>query len=341
MPMNYLNKELADACAKADAAAAVDNQDSGTEKKEHKTQAELLIRLAKKNGASLFRTPSGDGYADIIINGHRETWSLRSSGFRKWLRRIYFFEIEAAPRKEAIETAVETLDAEAQFSCDTVHPVELRVAYFKGKIYYDLCNDGWDIIEIAPTEWKIVANAPVRFRRTSTSRPQVTPVRGGKLDDLRSFFNLRDNKSWILLVSAMLKYFYEPGGHPIIELCGEHGTAKTTTERIISLLVDPSAAPARSPPADERDLTAAAHGSYVLAYDNLSSLPLWLSDALCRLATGAGLSARTLYTNIDETIVDAKRPLILTGINSIALRRYCRPDEQDFLTADRAEFEEG
>ena len=118
----------------------------------------------------------------------------------------------------------------------------------------------------------------------------------------------------------MLKYFYEPGGHPIIELCGEHGTAKTTTERIISLLVDPSAAPARCPPGDERDLTAAAYGSYVLAYDNLSSLPVWLSDALCRLATGAGLSGRTLYTNTDETIVEAKRPLILTGINALALR---------------------
>src|SRR5262245_17200608 len=120
MPMNYLNKELVDACAKADAAGTVDNQDSGTEKKENKTQAEVLICLAKKNGASLFRTPSGDGYADIIINDHRETWPLRSSGFRKWLRRIYFFELEAAPKRDALETAIETLDAEAQFSCDTI-----------------------------------------------------------------------------------------------------------------------------------------------------------------------------------------------------------------------------
>src|SRR5262245_53609481 len=320
MPMNYFNKEFADACARADAAAAVDDPCSGTEGRERKTQAEFLIGLAKKNGASLFRTPSGDGYADIIVNGHRETWPLRSSGFRKWLRCIYFRELEAAPRKDVIEAAVETLDAEAQFSCDTIYSVDLRPAYFKDKIYYDPCNAGWEVVEIAATCWNIVTNVPVRFRRTSTSRPQVTPVRGGKLDDLRSFFNLRDDKSWILLVSAMLKYFYEPGGHPIIELCGEHGTAKTTTARIISRLVDPSAAPARSPPADERDLTAAAHASYVLAYDNLSSLPLWLSDALCRLATGAGLSGRTLYTNTDETVVEAKRPLLLTGINPLALR---------------------
>src|SRR5262245_23631197 len=254
------------------------------------------------------------------VNGHRETWPLRSGGFRKWLRRIYFFELEAAPKRDALETAVETLDAEAQFSCDTVHPVELRVAYQDGKIYYDLCNDRWEVVEITASSWKIVTDAPVRFRRSSAARPQAVPAKGGKLGDLRSFFNLKDNKSWILLVSAVLKYFYEPGGHPIIELCGEHGTAKTTTERIISRLVDPSAAPARCPPGDERDLTAAAYGTYVLAYDNLSSLPLWLSDALCRLATGAGLSGRTLYTNTDETIVEAKRPLILTGINPLALR---------------------
>ena len=131
-----------EACAKADAeAAAADNQNSGTAEREHKMQAEVLIALAKKSGASLFRAPDGDGYSDIIVNGHRETWLLRSSGFRKWLRRIYFFELESAPRKEAIETAVETLDAEAQFACSTVHPVEFRVAYFMGKIYYDLCND--------------------------------------------------------------------------------------------------------------------------------------------------------------------------------------------------------
>ena len=170
---------------------------SSTKRKKNKSQADTLIALAKKNGASLFRTPSGDGYADIIVSGHRETWPLRSSGFKKWLRRIYFFALKAAPAKEALETAVETLDAEAQFACDTVRPVELRVAYFRDTIYYDLCNDSWEVIEIGPTGWKIVANAPVRFRRTSTSRPQVTPISGGKLDGLRSFFNLKDNKSWI------------------------------------------------------------------------------------------------------------------------------------------------
>ena len=204
--MDYDLEEFRKACKRADAERrsreGMADKSGSKEKNEikdkaRKSQADILIALAKKNGASLFRTPDGDGYADIVVNGHRETWPLRSSGFRKWLRRIYFFELEAAPNKDALEAAVETLDAEAQFSCDTMHPVELRVAYHDGKIYYDLCNDRWEVVEITATNWKIVIDAPVQFRRTSTSRPQVTPVKGGKLEDLRSFLNLKNNKSWI------------------------------------------------------------------------------------------------------------------------------------------------
>ena len=42
----------------------------------------------------------------------------------------------------------------------------------------------------------------------------------------------------------------------------------------------------RSTPRQEHDLMIAARNSWVLAFDNLSRLPAWLSDALCRLATG-------------------------------------------------------
>jgi len=130
-----LEPELADALGQAGgganngADASADNHRSEKEEKEQRTQAGILIKLAKRFGLSLFRTPDADGYADIKVKEHRETWPLRSSGFRKWLRQIYFFEEKSAPNKEALESAVETLDAEAQFSCETTHPVELRVAY--------------------------------------------------------------------------------------------------------------------------------------------------------------------------------------------------------------------
>src|SRR5262245_41679148 len=55
-------------------------------------------------------------------------------------------------------------------------------------------------------------------------------------------------------------------------------------------------------------------------YDNLSSVSGWLSDALCRLSTGAGFSTRQLYTDSDEMIFDATRPTLLTGIEEIIQR---------------------
>ena len=66
-------------------------------------------------------------------------------------------------------------------------------------------------------------------------------------------------------------------------------------------------------------MIAATNGA-VVALDNLSHLPVWLSDGLCRLATGGGLSKRTLYTDADETLIDAQRPILLTGIETVLTR---------------------
>jgi hypothetical protein len=290
------------------------------EEKERKSQADKLVALAKAEKIELFRDPDGAGHADFLINGHRETWPLRSSGFRKWLRKNYYLALKSAPNREAVDTAVETLDAQAQFECECVREVFLRVAYHDGKIYYDLCNKDWEAVEISASGWKVIKKTPVRFRRVASSRPQVMPVEGGNLYRLRKFLNLKRRSDWVLLVSAILKYFYAPGGHPIIELCGDAGAAKTSTARIIVDLVDPSAGRERNPPREEGDVIAAAMNGYLVPYDNLSHLAQWLSDALCRLSTGSGLSRRTLFTNAEETTLYAKRAVVLTGINPVALR---------------------
>jgi len=90
--------------------------------------------------------------------------------------------------------------------------------------------------------------------------------------------------------------------------------------RVLVSLVDPAVVPLRAPPREERDLAVAASGSWCLAFDNLSYLPGWLSDALCRLSTGGGFGTRTLYTDDQETLFDFKRPVILNGINQVGLR---------------------
>jgi hypothetical protein len=76
----------------------------------------------------------------------------------------------------------------------------------------------------------------------------------------------------------------------------------------------------RSPPRNELDLLIAAKNGWCVGLDNLSNLPVWLSDALCRLSTGGGLGTRQYYTNDEEVIFDVMRPLIINGINELATR---------------------
>jgi hypothetical protein len=67
----------------------------------------------------------------------------------------------------------------------------------------------------------------------------------------------------------------------------------------------------------------------MLAFDNLSHMPPWISDALCRLASGGSFAVRRLYTDEDEVLLSAARPIVLNGIEEI----ISRPD-----LADRAIF---
>ena len=115
----------------------------------------------------------------------------------------------------------------------------------------------------------------------------------------------------------------------MIALSGEQGSAKSTFSAILRALLDPNTAPLRALPREDRDLFIAASNGHVLAFDNVSGLPAWISDTLCRLATGGGFAVRQLYTDQDEVLFDAARPVILNGIEEIVTR----PD-----LADRAVF---
>src|SRR6516165_11479014 len=145
------------------------------------------------------------------------------------------------------------------------------------------------------------------------------PVSGGSIDPLWDLLNVTEEQR-PLVEGALLNAFHPHGPYFVTNYVGEQGTAKSCAARIHRQLVDPNANPLRSPPKEERDLMAQAASNRCVALDNLSSLPPWLSDALCRLATGGGHSARTLYTDLEEISLAVKRPVILNGIEDVASR---------------------
>ena len=146
------------------------------------------------------------------------------------------------------------------------------------------------------------------------------PVAGGSVDELRTLLPGLDDNGWVLLVSWAVAALAPRGPYPVLILQGEQGAGKSTVSRMLRGLVDPNTAPLRSVPREERDLLIAARNGWVIALDNLSGTPVWLSDGLCRLATGGGWSTRELYTDTDEVLIDAQRPVLLNGIDDIATR---------------------
>src|SRR5262245_62799068 len=135
--------------------------------------------------------------------------------------------------------------------------------------------------------------------------PLPIPQPGGKLEPLAALLNLPSPDD-LALVAAWLLAALRPGGpYPLLVVAGEQGAAKTTLAKMMRALVDPNVAPVRTLPGEERDLFIAANNGHVLAFDNLSALPPWLSDTLCRLASGGSFATRQLYTDGDEVLFEA------------------------------------
>ena len=67
------------------------------------TQADILIGLA--GTAELFHAADETAFADLDINGHRETWPVRTKGFKRWLMRQFYEATGGAPSSEALRSA--------------------------------------------------------------------------------------------------------------------------------------------------------------------------------------------------------------------------------------------
>ena len=289
---------------------------------------DLLVKIATT--VELFHTASGIAFADLLIDGHRETWPIRSTRFRVWLRQRYYEATGAAPNPAEIRSALDLLEARAQFDAPE-QAVHVRLAEHAGRIYLDLADARWRAVEVGPDGWQVIGSPPVRFRRPAGMLPLPLPVRGGSIEALGSLLNLPHRNDFVLVVAWLLATLRSGGPHPLLAVAGEQGSAKTVLSKVLKALIDPHAAPVRALARDERELMIAATHSHLLAFDNLSSLPAFLSDALCRIASGGSLAVRRLYTDEDEMLFQVARPILLNGIENVVSRADLA-DRAIFLT---------
>jgi len=284
--------------------------------KKRLTVATQLLELAKD--IELFHTPDRMPYAVIKQGGHVEVWPLESRTVKDYLSRRYYKKTGSAPSLQAIQNAFNVFRGHALFD-GLEKSVYTRIAENDGKIYLDLCNSVWSVVEITAKTWQVIPFPPVHFVRSRGMVALPAPQAGGDINELRDFLNTT-NDDWPLLLAWLIGSFMPKGPFPVLVLTGEQGSAKSTVARIIRSLVDPSTILLRSLPRDERDLAIAAGNSWIMAFDNVSYLAPWQSDAICRLATGGGFTTRELYANTEEVLFATTRPVMLNGIGDIATR---------------------
>jgi hypothetical protein len=281
------------------------------------SQATILVKLVRESGAELFH--DGDtAYVHVPAGDHHETHGLRSRRGRAWLGSLFFECMNRAPGSRGIGDATNTLEAMALRGPE--HRVFVRIAALDDRIVLDLVDGSWRVVEVAANGWRVLADSPVRFRRPKGLLPLPAPEPGGVITDLRPFLNIATDDDFVLVVAVLLGWLRGRGPYPLLIENGEQGSAKSTLTRVLKALIDPNASPLRSGPREPRDLMIAATNGHLLGFDNLSDLPAWLSDALCRLSTGGGLGTRLLYSDEEEQLFDAVRPVVLNGIPEFASR---------------------
>jgi Bifunctional DNA primase/polymerase, N-terminal len=300
------------------ASIPAENSQSGTNppKENRKSVGEILLEIART--ATYFHTSDQVPYADVIVNGNRHTYAVRSRAFRMWLTGQYLEREDKGVGSQTLQDTFNTLEAIAICRGET-REVHLRIAEYQGKNYLDLGTPDWKAIEIDGDGWRIVSNPPIRFWRPESMLPLPIPTPGGKLEELRELINV-DDDSWVSICTFLLFSFMPNRTYPVLILSATRGSGKTTAAEIIKGLIDPCKAPLVKITGDTHKLAVTASKRWMMVYDNVSHISSDESDDLCRLSTGFGYSTRTLHTTDEETTFEFTRPQIITAIDALAHR---------------------
>jgi len=286
------------------------------ERDSHQDNTQDMILTIARNGCTLGHDADGRGISVIETGDHREVWYIDSHGFKEWLRAAFYRAHRTGIPELAMSTAISTLAAIAKHDGSEMQ-IHVRAAKVGDVYFVDLCDDGWRVIRVDRAGWQIVSRSPVYFTRTKNMRPLPTPAAAGEIAKLWEHTNIPEVRR-LPTLAWLLDCMRPDTPYPILELTGEQGSAKSSTQRRLRDLVDPNKVPLRGRPKAVEDIYVSAANSHVVSFENLSYLSPEQQDALCTLATGGGFATREFYTNGEEHVLETKRPVMINGINPVA-----------------------
>lgn len=280
---------------------------------EDKSAAKKIIEIIAKN-CELVHNEQNEAFAIINSGDIRKVFSLNSTSFNEFISNMYYAEKQAVLSDASLRTALSTLAGKAKYE-GSKRKIYTRIAKTDEGYWLDLCNDKWQAVLINSKGWQIQSGNHVPlFCRSNSMQTIPTPIHGGSFNEFWNFVNIPIDDR-LMIVAWLLECLREETPHVLLELVGEQGSAKSTTQKLLKMLIDPNAANLRSAPKNVEDVWIGASNCHIVSYENLSFLSQSYQDALCVLATGGAHATRTLYTNKEEVIIELRKPIVLNGIS--------------------------
>lgn len=276
-----------------------DNKRGSETGSQGKSTSEIILEAAEQNSIEYFIDQHANPFIAVNVDDHVETLNMNSTRIRHWLSLLCFNIFGIIPSGESITNALGILKSKSLFGKNR-KSLHLRVGNIDtniAKIYYDLTNNNWEFIEITSGGWKIVKRITMLLRY-SNQIPQVYPSQKYRSDIFERFMNLlnlKDEQNKLILKCYIISLFIPDIPKPILMLYGEQGSAKSTLQELIKMLIDPSMMRTQTFPRDINELVQKLSHNYIAYFDNVSAIKEWISNELCRAVTGSGFSKTTVY----------------------------------------------
>ncbi|MDQ3203376.1 MAG: hypothetical protein M3Q94_14645, partial [Pseudomonadota bacterium] len=239
------------------------------EDEERQSQASLLVKYVEQR-FELFHDQNKDVYTRDMKSG--EVRNLASRQFRDCLLAGFYQGTGKAPRDQSIREALGTLAGLGRFhgECLDIH---LRTAGANGEYFLDLAVPGSSrAVRVTPANWEIVESPGAMFVRQESTQPLPDPLAGGSIEPLWRVANI-PHGSRLLVLSWLIECLRPDTPYPLLELLGEQGSAKSTTQIALRRLIDPNACDLRGAPKSVEDIFVSAGACCLVSYENVSHLP--------------------------------------------------------------------
>lgn len=298
---------------------------------ERKSQADKLVALCLLEEPVLFSDQTGMPFAYVNQKGVKVTLPLRSRLFKSWISNLLWEAEQKAPGNEAISSALNVLVSKATFEGPRI-TLYNRVAPGENCFWLDMTDDKHRAIKVTSGGWSIVDDPPILFKRYNHQLPLATPTRGSDAWSLLEFCNIATSESEqakldskdvipntkLVVMCSCVSFLIPTIPHPMLLLYGIQGCGKSVIFKLLKRLLDPSSIELLTLPKNENERIQQLEHHWLSFYDNVTHLPYWMSDTLCRAVTGSGFSKRELYSDDDDVIYAFKRCVGLNGINIAA-----------------------